>query len=91
MVCVLHELAAPGSPSAAMSTQPHLVCSLPVLSMFDFAFPENGLAAYKDGELIAEASFKDHLGEDKLKNFINFVLRYLADVECPVKRYVVRP
>ena len=31
-------------------------------------------------------TFREYLGEDKLKELINYILRYLADVECPVKR-----
>jgi phosphomannomutase len=55
--------------------------------MFDFVFPENGLRSFKDGALVAEASFKDHIGEDNLKRLINFILSYLATkVDCPVKR-----
>lgn len=57
-----------------------------VLSMFDYCFPENGLAAYKEGELIGSTSFKEFLGEEKLKRFLNFTLRALAEVDCPVKR-----
>jgi len=55
--------------------------------MFDFVFPENGLRAFDQGALVAEASFKDHVGEANLKRLINFILRYLAtEVDCPVKR-----
>lgn len=57
-----------------------------VLGMFDYTFPQNGLVAYKNGELIAQQTFREYLGEDKLKELINYILRYLADVECPVKR-----
>lgn len=57
-----------------------------VLDMFDYTFSENGLVAYKGQELIAEASIVSHLGEERLQRFINFVLRYVADLEIPVKR-----
>merc|ERR1711865_521895 len=57
-----------------------------VLTDFDYVFSENGLAAYKAGEELAIQSFKAHLGEDRLKRFINFTLRCLADIEIPVKR-----
>lgn len=58
-----------------------------VVDMFDFVFPENGLRAFRQGELLAEASFKDHLGEENLKRLVNFILSYLATkVDCPVKR-----
>ena len=54
--------------------------------MYDYVFSENGLLAMKSGKEIDRQSLKSHLGEDKLKRFINFVLRYLSDVDCPVKR-----
>lgn len=57
-----------------------------VLDMFDFVFPENGLIAYKDGKQIASTSFKDYLGEARLKEFINFTLAYLSTIDIPVKR-----
>lgn len=57
-----------------------------VLDMFDYTFSENGLVAYKNRDLIAEASITAHLGEERLQKLINFVLRYVADLEIPVKR-----
>jgi phosphomannomutase len=53
---------------------------------WDFNFAENGLDAYKQGELIARASLKDHLGEANLQKLINWTLRYLSEIELPVKR-----
>ena len=49
-------------------------------------FAENGLDAHKAGKPLAVQSLKKHLGEAKLQRFINFVLRYVADLEMPVKR-----
>jgi phosphomannomutase len=57
-----------------------------VLELADFVFSENGLMAHKGTELLAVQSLKTHLGEENLKQFINFVLKYLADVDIPVKR-----
>jgi phosphomannomutase len=57
-----------------------------VLDMFDYTFAENGLVAYKGRSIIAEASFQDHLGEDRLKKLISFILHYIADLDIPVKR-----
>jgi len=31
-------------------------------------------------------SLKSFLGEDKLKEFINFTLHYIADLDIPIKR-----
>lgn len=57
-----------------------------VLDIFDYTFSENGLVAYKGHDLIAEASIQEHLGEDRLKRLINFILRYIANLDIPVKR-----
>lgn len=52
----------------------------------DYCFAENGLDAYEKGALIEKQSFKDYLGEDRLKRLVNFCLRYIADLDIPVKR-----
>lgn len=57
-----------------------------VLDMFDYTFSENGLVAFKGRDLIAEASFQQFLGEEKLKKLINYILHYIADLDIPVKR-----
>ena len=49
-----------------------------MLQQFDYVFSENGLVAYKGGQLLAVQSISNHLGEEKLKEFINFALKYLA-------------
>ena len=55
-------------------------------SMFDWTFAENGLWAAKDGAIIGETSLVKHLGEDNLKRIINWVLKYFAELDLPVKR-----
>ncbi|KAK3021450.1 hypothetical protein RJ639_045639 [Escallonia herrerae] len=57
-----------------------------VANDFDYVFAENGLVAYKDGKLIGTQSLKSFLGDDKLKEFINFTLHYIADLDIPIKR-----
>jgi phosphomannomutase len=52
----------------------------------DFSFSENGLVAYRDGALIGKKSINQHLGEENVKRFVNFVLRYIADLDIPIKR-----
>lgn len=52
----------------------------------DYTFSENGLYALKRGEFMAKRAIKDQLGEDKLKRLINFSLRYIADLDIPIKR-----
>jgi len=39
-------------------------------ALFDYAFAENGLMAFKDGQKIGETSLVQHLGEEKLKKLI---------------------
>ncbi|KAM1019435.1 hypothetical protein ACFX13_041522 [Malus domestica] len=53
---------------------------------YDYVFTENGLVAHKDRTLIGTQSLKTYLGEDKLKEFINFTLHYIADLDIPIKR-----
>ena len=48
-------------------------------NMFDWCFAENGLLAHKDGAVIGQTSFVGHLGEEKLKKLINWILRYVID------------
>jgi phosphomannomutase len=58
-----------------------------VLTNFDYCFAENGLVAYKSGELIAKQSLSAHLGDDVLKRLINFMLGYMSKIDnIPVKR-----
>jgi phosphomannomutase len=57
-----------------------------VLDLFDYTFAENGLVAYKSCELIGFTSIKEFLGEVKLQELINYILRYIADLQIPVKR-----
>lgn len=57
-----------------------------VTSMFDFCFSENGLTAFKSGEPLASTSFIEWLGEAKYKELVNFILRYLSELDVPVKR-----
>ena len=55
---------------------------------FDYAFAENGLTAYKLGQKLPSQSFINWLGEDKYKPLVNFILRYVADLDIPIKRLV---
>lgn len=57
-----------------------------VVNEWDYLFSENGLVSFKDGKEIHRASLKSHLGDEKLNKFINFVLKYLSNVELPCKR-----
>lgn len=55
-------------------------------SLFDFSFSENGATAFRLGELICQESFIGYLGEEKYKRLVNWTLRYLADLDIPIKR-----
>ena len=57
-----------------------------VVHEYDYSFSENGLVAYKHGVLIGKTEIHKFLGEDKLKSIINWVLKYIADLDIPVKR-----
>ncbi|KAG6334191.1 hypothetical protein ID866_4891, partial [Astraeus odoratus] len=56
------------------------------LDIFDFAFAENGLTAYKLGKQQASQSFINYVGEERYKKLVNFILHYIADLDIPVKR-----
>ncbi|XP_065882651.1 phosphomannomutase 2-like [Dysidea avara] len=57
-----------------------------ITKMYDYVFSENGLVAYKSGELLAIQSIKKAMGEEKIQTFVNFCLRYTADLKLPKKR-----
>jgi len=40
----------------------------------------------KKGVWFASRSIKEELGEEKLKKFINFCLRYMSEIDIPIKR-----
>jgi len=57
-----------------------------VVKRFDFVFPENGLVAYKSGELKGKESIANFIGEEKIQVFINFCLGYMSKLTLPFKR-----
>merc|ERR1712046_39874 len=57
-----------------------------ILDSFDYVFPENGLMAFKDGKLTSQTELKKHFNEEQIKKFVNYVLKYLADIDIPCKR-----
>ncbi|KAM0855512.1 hypothetical protein ACQ4PT_049724 [Festuca glaucescens] len=56
-----------------------------VITDYDYV-SENGLVAHKNGELIGMQSLKPYLGDGQLKEFINFTLHYIADLDISIKR-----
>ncbi|KAF7730803.1 Phosphomannomutase [Apophysomyces ossiformis] len=57
-----------------------------VLKDFDYCFAENGLTAYRLGEEMASQSFINWIGEEEYTKLVNYILRYIADLELPKKR-----
>ncbi|XP_073838219.1 phosphomannomutase [Musca autumnalis] len=57
-----------------------------ILDQFDFVFPENGLVQIDKGQEMGKQNIIKHLGEATLQRFINYVLRYLSELELPFKR-----
>lgn len=57
-----------------------------VVGRFDFCFSENGLVAYEAGQFLEKQSIAAFIGDDKLQKFLNFALRYMSEIELPVKR-----
>eukprot|EP00002_Diphylleia_rotans_P028813 TRINITY_DN5826_c0_g1_i1.p1 TRINITY_DN5826_c0_g1~~TRINITY_DN5826_c0_g1_i1.p1 ORF type:complete len:216 (+),score=61.71 TRINITY_DN5826_c0_g1_i1:59-706(+) len=56
------------------------------LEYFDYNFPENGVVAFKSGVAQPTESIGTFLGEERLKKFINFSLRAIAELDIPKKR-----
>lgn len=56
------------------------------LQEIDYIFPENGLVVIENGVEMEKQSLIDHLGEQKIQRFINFVLKYISELELPFKR-----
>ncbi|XP_071444264.1 phosphomannomutase [Hetaerina americana] len=57
-----------------------------VINSFDYVFAENGLVAYKNGVELKTQTIQDHIGEQKLQQFINFSLGYMSKLTLPFKR-----
>ncbi|KAH7650423.1 phosphomannomutase [Cryptosporidium bovis] len=51
-----------------------------------YVFSENGVVFHEDGKLVSSESISKHLGEDNLKRFINFCLKYISELDIPIKR-----
>jgi len=60
--------------------------NLQELDFIDYIFSENGLISYQKHITIHQCNICQHMGEEKLEKFINFCLRYLADLDIPIKR-----
>ena len=56
-----------------------------IVNTFPYNFSQNGLVAYKDGKILEMQTISKFLGEDNVKKLVNWVMKYLADVDIPVK------
>lgn len=86
--CVVYcalPLPAPLHPTPPL-VYPSLLLPNPVTQLYDYVFSENGLMAYKDGKHFSTMSIKENMGEANIKTFVNFCLRYMADLDIPKKR-----
>jgi phosphomannomutase len=57
-----------------------------IVEAFPWNFSQNGLVAYRNGKELEIQTISKHLGEANVKRLVNWVLKYLADVDLPVKR-----
>lgn len=48
-------------------------------------FSQNGLVAYNNGILLESNSISKFIGEDNIKRIVNWVMKYLSDLDLPVK------
>ncbi|UJR38563.1 hypothetical protein I4U23_031229 [Adineta vaga] len=56
------------------------------IAKYDYVFAENGLVAYKNGNLFFQENIQKHVGEDDLQSLINYCLKYLSEIKLPFKR-----
>ncbi len=58
----------------------------PFFNSLRYCFTEHGLLTYERGHLTHTKSVVDFIGEQKLKKFVNFCLKYIAELDIPIKR-----
>ena len=56
------------------------------LRLFDYVFSENGLYASHMGKLLEKTSIASEMGEDNVKKLVNASMKYMANIDIPVKR-----
>jgi len=56
-----------------------------IVKKFPWNFSQNGLVAYKNGELLQVQTISNHIGEDNVKRIVNWVLKYVAELDIPIK------
>lgn len=63
-----------------------LVLIVVVVDLFDYAFAENGLTAYRESKQMSSESFITWIGEVQYKKLAKFILHYIADLDIPIQR-----
>lgn len=56
-----------------------------IVHVFPYNFSQNGLVAYKNGEMLESQTISKFLGEDNIKRIVNFVMKYLSELDIPIK------
>ncbi len=56
-----------------------------VVHHFPWNFSQNGLVAYKNGVLLEVQTISKFLGENNIKRIVNWVLKYLSELDIPIK------
>ena len=56
-----------------------------VINGAHWCFSENGLQAFKKGQLVEKQSLENFLGKDRVDNMVSFCLDYIDKLEIPVK------
>lgn len=55
-------------------------------NFFSFIFAENGLMGFEGVKELPKASITKELGEKRLQDLTNFCLRYMSEIDLPLKR-----
>jgi len=84
---IREQLEIPGEECALGGVEDVRGALIAVTNKVDYAFGENGLVAYKLGNELKSNSFIQHVGEDEYKKIVNWTLRYLSEVDIPIKRW----
>jgi len=57
-----------------------------IVNVFPWNFSQNGLVSYKDGKLLEIQTISTFLGEDNIKRIVNWTMKYLSNIDLPIKR-----
>lgn len=68
------------------NSSPQHVLKHLVVDLFDYAFAENGLIAYRESQQMSSESFISWIGEEQYKKLAKFILHYIADLDIPIQR-----